>query len=283
MPDGNGGGIITVWATDLIASKIFDCNGQGPETNGNGKLVTKYSINREKETARPDQSSIVFTCADLESGFIVLELHAWDDAGNHDFCLTFVEIYDKRQVCPASESSQNTLTINGLVLTEAGVQLPGVSLQLSGYASMVTLSPTEGAFAFSNLGKGGDFTITPSLDKNHLSGVTTFDLVLIQKHILGLQMLSSPYKLIAADANKSRSITTLDLIQLRKLILNIDPAFSNNTSWRFVNAAYRFPSPTNPWATTFPESISLNNLPGNASINFIAIKIGDVNGSAVLY
>jgi hypothetical protein len=49
-----------------------------------------------------------------------------------------------------------------------------------------------------------------------------------------------------------------------------------------VDAAYRFPNPANPWATTFPESISMNNLPGNASINFIAIKIGDVNGSTAL-
>lgn len=281
LPDGAGSGQLTLAAADFVASRVFDCNGQGPETKDGLKLVTKYSINREKETARPDQSSIVFTCADLESGFIVLELHAWDEAGNHDFCLTFVEIYDKRQVCPASGSSQNTLTINGLVLTEGGVQLPGVLLHLSGQASMTCISPTEGAFAFNNLGKGNDYTITPFLDKNHLSGVTTFDLLLIQKHILGLQMLSSPYKLIAADANNSRSITTLDLIQLRKLILNIDPAFQNNTSWRFVSAAYRFPNPANPWATTFPESISLNNLPGNANINFMAIKVGDVNGSAV--
>ncbi|MFQ5445455.1 MAG: hypothetical protein ACE5FF_00840 [Saprospiraceae bacterium] len=33
-------------------------------------------------------------------------------------------------------------------------------------------------------------------------GVTTYDLVLITKHILGVQPLGSPYKIIAADANK---------------------------------------------------------------------------------
>ena len=279
LPDGAGSGQLSLAAADFVASRVFDCNGQGPETSNGLKLVTKYSINREKETPSPQQTSIAFSCTDLKLGFIVLELHAWDEMGNHDFCLISVEIYDKRQVCPASESPKNTLTVSGVVLTEGAAHLPGVALNLSGHASMATLSTATGAYAFNNLSKGNDYTITPFLDENHLKGVTTFDLVLIQKHILGLQMLSSPYKLIAADANNSRSITTLDLIQVRKLILNLDPVFPKNTSWRFVDAAYRFPNPANPWATSFPESISMNNLPGNASINFIAIKIGDVNGS----
>jgi hypothetical protein len=39
------------------------------------------------------------------------------------------------------------------------------------------------------------------------------DLVLISKHILGLEPLNSPYKMIAADANKSNSITTFDIVE----------------------------------------------------------------------
>jgi hypothetical protein len=58
-------------------------------------------------------------------------------------------------------------------------------------------------------------------DNDPLNGVSTFDLVLINKHILGLEPLNSPYKMIAADANNSRSITTFDIVELRKLILGI--------------------------------------------------------------
>jgi len=64
------------------------------------------------------------------------------------------------------------------------------------------------------------------------------------------------------------------------LILNIDTEFSNNTSWRFVDASYRFPNASNPWAETFPEVKNFNNLAGTANANFIAVKIGDVNGTA---
>jgi hypothetical protein len=64
-------------------------------------------------------------------------------------------------------------------------------------------------------------TITPVKDDNPLNGVTTYDLVLISKHILGIEPLGSPYKMIAADANKSNSITTFDIVEIRKLILGI--------------------------------------------------------------
>jgi hypothetical protein len=71
------------------------------------------------------------------------------------------------------------------------------------------------------------------------------------------------------------------MIQLRKLILNIDTQFANNTSWRFVDAAYGFPVATNPWFEAFPELISENNLAGDIlDANFVGVKIGDVNGSA---
>ncbi|MCB0616052.1 MAG: T9SS type A sorting domain-containing protein, partial [Phaeodactylibacter sp.] len=94
-----------------------------------------------------------------------------------------------------------------------------------------------------------------------------------------VQPLGSPYQMIAADVNNSRSITTLDLIQLRKLILSIDTEFTNNTSWRFVERAYAFPNPSNPWFEDFPEVVNINNLPatGISNADFVAVKVGDVN------
>jgi hypothetical protein len=78
--------------------------------------------------------------------------------------------------------------------------------------------------------------------------VSTLDLVLIQKHLLGRAKLNSPYKLIAADANRSGVITALDLLEIRKLILGITNKFQNNTSWRFVDDFYEFPDPYNPFS-----------------------------------
>jgi hypothetical protein len=106
-------------------------------------------------------------------------------------------------------------------------------------------------------------------------------LVLISKHILGLEPLSTPYKMIAADANKSGSITTFDIVEIRKLILGIYTELPNNTSWRFVDAKFAFPDMNNPFKTSFPENITIANIQNNLlAENFVAMKIGDVNGNA---
>jgi hypothetical protein len=175
-------------------------------------------------------------------------------------------------------------SVAGAIETEAGLGVEEVMVNLSGQGTGSMLTTADGQYGFANLVEGYDYTITPERDGDYLNGVSTFDLVLISQHILGVNPLSSPYKIIAADANRSGSVTTLDLISLRKLILGIDTELANNTSWRFVAAEYEFPQPGNPWYEEFPEVENINNLPeaGLSNLNFIAVKIGDVNLDAAV-
>ncbi len=278
MPDGKGSGAMTVWAKDFIASPVYDCNGQGPDTKDGLKQITKYSINRVGKPKDVNVTSLVVTCDDKDKQVLV-EIHAWDEAGNDDFCVTFITVGDNRKVCPGAGSAGDG-EIAGLIKNEGTQPVQGVTVELSGKSSNSMSTAIDGKYSFTNLQKGNDYTVTPSLDANPLNGVSTFDLVLMQKHILGIEILNSPYKMIAADINNSKSITTLDLILLRKLILNLDTKFTANTSWRFVDANYRFPDPSNPWSQAFPEISSINNLNAKVEANFTAIKIGDVNGNA---
>jgi uncharacterized repeat protein (TIGR01451 family) len=278
MPDGNGGGMMTVWATDFVASKIYDCNGQGPETKDGLKLITKYSINRVKEAVNPNQTSISVNCKDLELGFILVELHAWDEKGNHDFCVSYLEVQDNNNICKTA--SVDAGQISGLITTDELEPVLGVNLDLSGGAQLTQNTGSNGAYLFNNLVKDKDYTVAAQLDKDHLNGVSTFDLVLIQKHILGTKSLDNPYRMIAADVNNSKSISTLDMIQIRKLILNIDTKFTNVPSWKFVDATYKFTESSNPWSSTFPEVVNVNDLVGKVKADFIGIKMGDVNGNA---
>lgn len=128
------------------------------------------------------------------------------------------------------------------------------------------------------------FNLIPKKNDNPLNGVTTYDLVLISKHILATEPLNTPYKMIAADANKSGSITTFDISEFRKLILGIYDTIPGNTSWRFVDKAFSFPNPNNPFQTIFPERnkepIDMVATPAK-QVSFVAIKIGDVNYSAM--
>jgi hypothetical protein len=105
--------------------------------------------------------------------------------------------------------------------------------------------------------------------------------VLISKHILGIEPLGSPYKMIAADANKSNSITTFDIVELRKLILGIYTELPNNTSWRFVDKSQQFANPLNPFTAPLKENISIADAQSNLVEDFVGVKIGDVNGTAV--
>ena len=146
-----------------------------------------------------------------------------------------------------------------------------------------TAGACDGSYEFEiNCNTDDEFTVIPWKDINPTNGVTTFDMVLIQKHILGISILNSPYKIFAADVDKSTTVTTFDLVQLQKIILQIITEFpGDQSSWRFIDATYQFPDPLNPWVETFPECIhvDLSNQQGQANVDFVAVKIGDVNNS----
>jgi hypothetical protein len=213
-----------------------------------------------------------FTCEDRGTNLVYV--YVQDSALNTDYCITTVTVQDNLKLCDESES------IIGLITTEDNNVVSGVEVSLNAASNLVT--GVDGGYFFSGLALGGDYSIAPKKDAGYLNGVSTFDLVLISRHILGVTPLNSPYKLIAADVNNSGSITTLDLIQLRKLILSVDTKLANNTSWRFVPANYTFPVPSNPWSAAFPEVLNINNLTGSVNGDFVAIKVGDVNNSAVI-
>jgi hypothetical protein len=224
------------------------------------------------------QKNVTFTC--LELGKQNVELWSIDLAGNADYCLTFVDVQDNMNNCSVTHG-----TVAGALTTESGSGLEDASVALEGTVPPVSMTATtdaSGQFALQGVPFLGNYTVTPMKDNDPLNGVSTFDLVLINKHILGLDPLNTPYKMIAADANNSRSITTFDIVELRKLILGIYTELPNNTSWRFVDKAFSFPNQSNPFQTLFPETKQIANMATNQlAEDFWSVKVGDVNGNAV--
>ncbi len=216
-----------------------------------------------------------FTCQDL--GSKTVSLTVTDQAGNSAFCQTTVVVQDNFNICP----NQNSAFLAGKVSMEGSQPLSQKLVGLTGGINMAVYTGIDGTYNFPGLPLGQNYTVKPSYNTKPLNGVTTYDLVLIQRHVLNVVPLNSPYKIIAADANKSGTVTTLDIVEIRKLILNITTTFSNNTSWRFVRSDYVFPNPANPFQPAFPESIAITNLETNKwSLDFVGIKVGDVNASA---
>ncbi|MCY7328293.1 MAG: T9SS type A sorting domain-containing protein, partial [Saprospiraceae bacterium] len=193
------------------------------------------------------------------------------------------------QNCQINDPCPPNVSVAGALRTELQDGLEEVEVNLIGShptvspLSMFAITDAQGNYRFSNaVPMATNLTITPTKDDNPLNGVTTYDLVLISKHILGLEPLHSPYKMIAADANKSGSITTSDIVEMRKLILGIYQELPDNTSWRFVDQSFVFPNPANPFQTLFPENRTVASIqPSQMDDDFVAVKVGDVNQSAI--
>lgn len=206
----------------------------------------------------------------------------YDDCGNETTCE-----YAFRVETPSGTCAPTVLTIAGSVRTETGAGIADVAVQLSGTHPVLpaftdfALTDAQGAFTFT-VPTGASYGISPFRDDDPLNGVSTFDLLTINKHVLGLEALASPYKIIAADANKSNTVTTFDIVELRKLILGLYQELPNLPSWRFVPANHVFSNPDNPFAGGLPEQFDVTNLqPGNQPVHdFIGLKVGDANGNA---
>jgi hypothetical protein len=271
--------MITLWASDFLQYTEDNCTPSGQLKIGIRKCGTGTGF--PVDGFGNPITNVTFDCSEL--GTQCVELWSVDAAGNADYCETYLIVQDNLGNCVGG-----SLQVSGQITTELQDGIEEVEVSLNGTSmfvppfGMLDQTNSEGDFMLKGMPFGSSFTIGPGKDDNPLNGVTTYDLVLISKHILGLEPLNSPYKMIAADANKSGSITTFDIVELRKLILGIYSELPNNTSWRFVREDFVFPAPNNPFQTTFPETRTLANVMNNHyELDFIGVKIGDVNNSAV--
>ncbi len=170
---------------------------------------------------------------------------------------------------------------SGYVYTESNMLLDEVMVRVEGDVMGEDLTNEEGQFIIGDLPSTANYTVRPEHDKKPRDGVTALDLILISRHLLGTAPLSSPYQLIAADADFSGEINTFDLIEIQKLLLYLQDGFSQGPSWRFVDADYVFPEPLDPFSSSFPEVCQLDGLGfGQRAVDFVGLKVGDVNGSA---
>ncbi len=231
----------------------------------------------------PENKSYV-TFLSSEWGPQHVDIWARDNAGNTSSCTVSVSVDDIGGSCDPgftiiTETPQEKGIANSKI-TASGENCLSDSFSTYGYTYGVSGSWSN--FGTLIPGSGYESLVTPTKNINPLNGVSTNDLVLISKHILGLQALDSPYKIIAADANQDGKVTSFDVVVLRKLILGITDELPNGKSWRFVPSDYVFPNPANPFQPPFPERIEVPNTadPAPSFFKFTGVKIGDVNYSA---
>ena len=252
----------------MFGPKLFDA-GSYDNCTLNSKLKFSFSAN-VADTIK------MYPCDSI--GYRKIQLWATDESGNKDFCTTFMIIDDNSLLCKTT--AVQMANVAGEVMTEKKDMVNHVMIKASAQSIIPIYTNSSGKFLFTSLPLGNNLKIWAEKDTNPRNGVSTYDLYLIQRHILGSQPFTSPYQWIAGDVNKSGALTTSDLTELRKVILNQLPTFTNNTSWRFVDMAYKFKN-ANPLTDPFPESINIaSGSPTITNKDFVAVKIGDVSGNA---
>ncbi|MEE9438182.1 MAG: HYR domain-containing protein, partial [Saprospiraceae bacterium] len=225
--------------------------------------------------------SMNFTCADISNGVsetFELEMWVWDEAGNKEFCVVTVEIQDNLDIC--QDTNSDVAIISGQITTEEAHPVNQVEVVLSSFAPEYphqNTSNDDGEFFFLYNPVGYDYKAKSNRNTNYREGVSTLDLVMIQRHILEIERFESGYKVIAGDINDDERLTASDLLALRKLILGVKNDFKNE-SWRFVDKNYTFADIYDPFP--FDERVEIADLMDNVQdVNFVGVKIGDVNGS----
>ncbi len=229
-----------------------------------------YSFNPDFDMSL---DTFTFNCDSVIIKSHFLDIFAKDKGGMVGTCRVSYVTTDPNDVCPDTSAP-----IQGIVTTDALLEVPDVKMDLVN-GGTYEMTDQNGFYAFPEMTGDQVYELRPEKDTDHMAGVTSLDLVLIQRHILGIKTLSSPYQVIAADINRSGNITGKDLLDLRKNILGIMDGFPNNTSWRFADSDYSFIDPSNPFNESFPESYMIYDIADGVYKNFIGMKIGDVNAS----
>ena len=130
--------------------------------------------------------------------------------------------------------------------------------------------------ANNDIPEGSSFFVEIEGKDDYLNGVSTLDLVHIQRHILGIDNLDEEANLISADANNDQAITAIDLVEMRKLILGIYAELPNSPSWKFFNTTES--EIFAPLGSNTDFRFEKNEFP-LSQLDILAVKIGDVNCS----
>lgn len=297
------GGSAEIWAIDFDNGSFDNCTprenlhftfdgftpvqaliAQEHYFKGNGQISNLQEYQNglaQKWLPQTRSSGLYLDCRNIRNGImdtISLNMTVIDQYGNSDFCSVLLIIQDNHDHCQDIIEFAN---LSGKIITENNKIPQNIKVKYQGIETedSIMTNNTSGKYTIQNVAIGNEIIIAPTLLENPIQGVTTLDLVLIQRHILGIKTIESPYKLIAADVNGSKSITAIDLVEIRKLILGINDKFPKVPSWVFVAKEGGITDTTSPFH--FKNHIETGKITNNMDgLDFVAVKMGDVNDTA---
>lgn len=217
-----------------------------------------------------DVSPSKFSCENVGTNEVIFTVT--DAQGRQSAVKSTVIVTDTKGICAAKirDLVGNCFTLDGNYIDD-------VEVSLNDDGEIRKDMTLNGLFSFEALSKDKDYQIFPSKNENVINGISTFDILLIERYILNGEGLT-PHAIIAGDVDQSGDINVLDIIQIRKLILGKIDKFDASESWRFF--------PRDADVIEFADNkgkdvYSVNDWIQNDLIELIGIKMGDVSGDAI--
>jgi len=172
------------------------------------------------------------------------------------------------------ETACDSFNLSGVIVKAgSGDPLGGVTVNMTGDQIGSTQTDVFGNYSFSSIPSGSNVVVRPELAPNSCQNacINVLDNILISNHILGINQLSNPAGMVAADINRSGTLTSSDLVQLRQSILNINQLSNNTNCWSFLTS-------NSTDFNNFTEQTAVDDIQNNAIVDFTAVRTGDVDG-----
>lgn len=155
----------------------------------------------------------------------------------------------------------------------------GYDLALDG-VSLTPVSDCEEDLGL-QLQTGQDYVLTSVNNQDFLNGISTLDLLFLQRHLSGVEPLDSPLKIIAADFDQDGALSTYDIMELYSLILGITTS-TPHQQYHLIGP--NDPIPSVDWwdieADLSQTVITADDVDANGKVNVTVLKLGDLNNSA---
>ncbi len=161
------------------------------------------------------------------------------------------------------------------------VPVPGVDVSLTGSLTANQTTGPTGTYLF-GVATGDSTIVKCSKVTAGNAGITGADILLIKRHVLNIQPLTSPYQFVAADVSGEGNISILDYSRIQQLALALVDHITGSPDWKFIPKSYMFPPLPTPLSVPPPDSIS--HFPVDMDYlddDFVAVRMGDVNGNVV--